>query len=302
MKTPNRDVKFVIYQVLYILVVCVIALKGADLTLTEVIDKSKVVEKSYADSLKNYIDSLTALGLVPRITLDSQKQNLADLQINLQTFRSFTSNNNNVPNYQPDLRLDKPVEELPIEQKKPDIQSIIQLDVVSPTQYTYNSVTNGNRENLLVTSDGSTIANSAPGTTGKYLLQGQKSVTFVCGTTKKTVSTVENKIQQVTLTSLNAGGADASLRRIQMSTGYRVTVSDDFVGQIDVSIKGSVQVSTVGAGVYDVRLNVCGSQAEFDRKYGNSDAPYTVTFSVTATDKISGKVVNRQGAFTFGEW
>ena len=154
MKTPNRDVKFVIYQVLYILVVCVIALKGADLTLTEVIDKSKVVEKSYADSLKNYIDSLTALGLVPRITLDSQKQNLADLQINLQTFRSFTSNNNNVPNYQPDLRLDKPVEELPIEQKKPDIQSIIQLDVVSPTQYTYNSVTNGNRENLLVTSDG----------------------------------------------------------------------------------------------------------------------------------------------------
>ena len=284
MKTPNRDVKFVIYQVLYILVVCVIALKGADLTLTEVIDKSKVVEKSYADSLKNYIDSLTALGLVPRITLDSQKQNLADLQINLQTFRSFTSNNNNVPNYQPDLRLDKPVEELPIEQKKPDIQPIIQLDVVSPTQYTYNSVTNGNRENLLVTSDGSTIANIAPGTTGKYLLQGQKSVTFV------------------TLTSLNAGGADASLRRIQMSTGYRVTVSDDFVGQIDVSIKGSVQVSTVGAGVYDVRLNVCGSQAEFDRKYGNSDAPYTVTFSVTATDKISGKVVNRQGAFTFGEW
>src|SRR5215510_7982163 len=34
----NRDVKFIIYQSLYIFVVCVIAIKGANLDLTQVIE------------------------------------------------------------------------------------------------------------------------------------------------------------------------------------------------------------------------------------------------------------------------
>ena len=70
----HRDVKFIIYQVLYIFLVCVISLKGANIDLTEVLAKDKVVNKQYADSLKAYIDSILALGLVPEINFDTTKK------------------------------------------------------------------------------------------------------------------------------------------------------------------------------------------------------------------------------------
>lgn len=86
----ERDVKFVIYQVLYIFVVCVIALKGANLDLSEVIAKENVVKKQYADFLKAYIDSLLALGLVPKIEFDTNVkiEDLAALQEKLRVMQS----------------------------------------------------------------------------------------------------------------------------------------------------------------------------------------------------------------------
>ena len=51
-------IKFIIYQSLYIFVISVLALKGANLDLTEVVTKEKVLEKDYTDSLKQTIDSL----------------------------------------------------------------------------------------------------------------------------------------------------------------------------------------------------------------------------------------------------
>ena len=39
----KKDVKFIIYQMLYVFVICVIALKGANLDLEEVISKENVV-------------------------------------------------------------------------------------------------------------------------------------------------------------------------------------------------------------------------------------------------------------------
>ena len=38
MNNKKRDVKFIIYQALYIFVICVVTIKGATLTLVEVVD------------------------------------------------------------------------------------------------------------------------------------------------------------------------------------------------------------------------------------------------------------------------
>ncbi|MBK7160746.1 MAG: hypothetical protein IPH77_19935 [Ignavibacteria bacterium] len=70
----NRDVKFIIYQSLYIFVISVLALKGANLDLTEVVSKEKVVEKTYTDSLKIMIDSLLARGYIPEIKFDTTQK------------------------------------------------------------------------------------------------------------------------------------------------------------------------------------------------------------------------------------
>jgi uncharacterized FlaG/YvyC family protein len=67
----NRDAKFVIYQVLYIFVITVLALKGAEINLGEVVNKENVVEKSVRDSLINVVDSLSLLGLKFNIEVDT---------------------------------------------------------------------------------------------------------------------------------------------------------------------------------------------------------------------------------------
>ena len=63
MINKNNDSKFIIYQVLYIFVITVLALKGAELDLSRVVSKENVVDVSVRDSLNILIDSLYAQGL-----------------------------------------------------------------------------------------------------------------------------------------------------------------------------------------------------------------------------------------------
>ena len=60
----NKDVKFIIYQSLYIFVVCVIAIKGANLDLVKVLEdygtpKAHITE----DSLQKLLELLKKAGL-----------------------------------------------------------------------------------------------------------------------------------------------------------------------------------------------------------------------------------------------
>ena len=59
----ERDSKFVIYQVLYIFVITVLALKGTDLDLRRVALEDETVDVSVKDSLLAILDSLYALGI-----------------------------------------------------------------------------------------------------------------------------------------------------------------------------------------------------------------------------------------------
>ena len=70
MINKNRDSKFVIYQVLYIFVITVLALKGADLDLRRVALEEDTVNKSVRDSLIARLDELYALGIDFSIKID----------------------------------------------------------------------------------------------------------------------------------------------------------------------------------------------------------------------------------------
>jgi hypothetical protein len=300
--SKGKDVKFIIYQVLYIFVVCVIALKGANLDLSEVLSKDKVVEKTYADSLKRYIDSLLALGLVPRIEIDTTVRSLAELQQKLQILRTqiaSVSVTTTSPQITPDIKVEqeKPKDQVEIKEE-PNVSPVVAQTL---QQFRANTVSNRGNLPLEIYADGSLVASISPGSSQTFTLMGQKSVTFKSGGQSSTASTRENKLQVVSVQTLAPSGEDASIRQIQSVTAWRVTIDDDFPDQLEVSFKGPVTVSQKG-NAYDVKLNIIGSKDQFDRFTDGKDSPYTASFTVTVTDKISKKTVSRMGTVQFGKW
>ena len=314
-KGGSRDVKFVIYQVLYIFVVCVVALKGASLDLSEVIKKENVVEKEYADSLKSFIDSLLALGLVPEINFDTNKKfsNPEELKKQLQDMQQqlivFKTNNPNltVNTTSPNINVTQTNPEIQQKETNPELETEIKevqpLQVQQLTQFTQNSVQNrGNLPLQIIGSDGKTLANIPPGGSQSFTMGGQSSVTFKQGEQSKTVSTKENEKPSIKLTRLVPAGEDVSVRRLQSTTGYRIEINDDFPGQLDVNFSGPVTVKQAGELTYDITLNFLRSQSQFENYTDGKDSPYTVGFQISVKDKIAGHSLTQSGIFQFGEW
>lgn len=321
----NRDVKFIIYQSLYIFVITVLALKGANLDLTKVVSKENAVEKSYTDSLRVMIDSLIAKGIVPEIKFDTSqkftdpeqlKQKLAEAQQQLVVLKqsnptltvSTTSPNLTVTQTgTPEVEKEKVPEEQKKEETRTEENKSEDLDFrisQSFTQYTTNSVSNpGSSPIEIYGSDGSMLASVPPGGSRSFTLGGQSSVTFKRGSVTRTVSTKENSKPKITMQRLVSAGEDVSVRSLQSTVGYRVTLSDDFPGQLDVKFSGPVTVKQAGPLVYDVTLNFLGSKAAFDNFSENREAPYSVSFQISVKDKIAtGQSVSQSGVFQFGEW
>ncbi|MFA7360893.1 MAG: hypothetical protein WC139_07630 [Candidatus Kapaibacterium sp.] len=310
MSKNNRDVKFIIYQVLYIFVIVVITMKGADLNLEKVLTEEDAVKKSYADSLKKYIDSMLALGLVPKIELDSLR-NIADLKvfvppqispnmITLQTGQLVVSQEEfeklkNQPELQQQLE-----QQQQVEMEKTDVTPLVAAPLI---QYTQNTITNrGNVPLEIYGDDGSLIASIPAGGSRSFIMGGHKSVTYKQGGQSKTVSTRDNAKPEITFEQLKPGNSDASLRELQSVIGFRIRIKDDFLGQLDVKITGPVVVEDKGGGVFDVKLKYASSKEQFERMTENGGAPFRASFNVSVKDRISGHSIQRQGQYTFGEW
>ena len=318
----NRDVKFIIYQSLYIFVISVLALKGANLDLTAVVSKDKVVEKKYTDSLRVMIDSLIARGIVPELKFDTTQRftnpeelqkKLAEAQKQLVVLSnsnptlsvSQTSPNLQTPNLQQTEK--EKLEEQKNEPAKDETDKNQELELrisQSFTQYTSNSVSNpGNSPIEIYGSDGSMIATVPAGGSKSFQLGGQTSLTFKRGGVSKTVSTKENAKPKIMMQRLVSSGEDVSIRSLQSTVGYRITLTDDFPGQLDVKFSGPVTVKQAGSLVYDVTLNFLGSKAAFDNYTDSREAPYSVSFQINVTDKIATQhIVSQSGVFQFGEW
>ncbi|KXK04113.1 MAG: hypothetical protein OZ913_09405 [Ignavibacteriaceae bacterium] len=303
----DRDVKFVIYQVLYIFVICVIALKGANLDLEEVIEKETVVEREYADSLKKYLDSLIALGLVPKIDIDTTlkfsnpeelRQKLQQTQMQLSQITqkmSLTVNQTNptvTPQVQQEEIPEEKKEEIP---KEPSEVTDIRIGSIELTQYTQNTLNNPYDLPLEIVG----ITTIPPKSTKTFTTGGQSSVTIRVGSSTKTVSLKPNDNPRIIVQKVADVGSYRSLTRV---TGFRVTVEDDFPGQLQISVTGPVSVTQSGK-VLDIKLNqTIGSESQFDQIYGNQEPPYRINFSVNVKDKVSGKTVSNGGSFVFSEY
>ncbi len=318
----NRDVKFIIYQSLYIFVISVLALKGANLDLTEVVSKEKVVEKTYTDSLKIMIDSLLARGYIPEIKFDTtqkftnpeeMKKKLQEAQQQLAVLK-MNSPSITVNTTSPGIQLQQTniTEEKEKIQDKPKEEKIEEkegkeLDFKIPqtfTQYTSNSISNPSSVTIeIYGSDGSMIATVPPGGSRSFQLGGQNSLTFKGGGVSKTVSTKENIKPKVTMQRLVSAGEDVSVRNLQSTVGYRVTISDDYPGQLDVKFSGPVSVKQSGPLVYDVTLNFLNSKSAYDNFTENREAPFSVSFQISVKDRIATQHnVSQSGVFQFGEW
>jgi len=304
----EKDVKFIIYQVLYIFVVCVIALKGANLDLSEVISKENVVKKQYADSLKAYIDSLLALGLVPKVEFDTNQkiEDISKLQEQLRVMQTQLSVVQTSPSFQvnqtqPQLEI-KPDETKPEEIKEDDkkIQANVQI-AGTFTQYLTYTVKNPYNGTLVISADGRTLASIAPGGSSSFTLGGESSITYRVGESSDTKSISPKPPPDISMTRLAPSGSEVSLRSIQSQVGYRIVIKDLAPNQLKVNISGPVRVTQSGSGVYDVTLAFLTSKGAYDNYTDGKDEPYSVGFNVTVVD-AAGKKITRNGQFVFGEW
>ncbi len=301
----QKDVKFIIYQALYIFVVCVIAIKGANLDLTQVVEddgKPKVflspdsLQKLYEIIKRSVIVDTNIYALILKSDLakmdDKIKQLVVspqNIQVSSSQISTFTTTNPLVEK-QPDIKKE--------EEKDPGEMKEIRIGSISLTQFTNNTLNNPYDTPLEVEG----ITTIPPKSSKTFQTGGQSTVTIKVGNQTKTVELKPNEKPKISMQRVSAMGEDTRVTQLQSSVCYRVTISDDFPGQLDVKFNGPVTVKTVGSGIYDVTMNAFGSKSAFDNFTDGKDSPYSVGFTVSVSDNIAGHKITGQNSFTFGEW
>ena len=308
----NRDSKFIIYQVLYIFVLTVLALKGADLDLRRVSLAENTVNKSVRDSLVAVLDSLYALGIDfsikidPKVLVENEemKEQLAALNKKLETLKDY------VPP--------------PKEEPKKDVvqeQTILQSPIsVKQTfiQYTWNIARNtGNVPATIVDprNPGVAIATIPPGQEKKFDLTDQKEVVIKFGSQEDRIKVLPNKAPEVKIervtTKMNS--SDIYVQELQRITVFKVTIVDQRPDQLKVSWIGPISVTgptkdSDGNLVYNVTLRIASTASAFDSwldKNGSlrePDGRYKVNFFCTVVDERSKDRVQVGDSFFFTDF
>lgn len=297
---PVKDVKFIIYQALYIFVICVVAIKGANLDLKEVEERrmrgETIVE---VDTLDNIILNKTEFDAY--VKFDREKQRIVSIEefeknperyrpVSVDPVMPYISNN--------------PETEQITEKEQPDItEKEIKIDLVdytsklNLTQFTTASVKNPFAQPMEFA--GRTIA---PNSTASVTLGGESSLLMKVGNSSATVGVKPNKKPQVSIQRMTTMNEDVKVTTLQRTTCFRVTISDDFPDQLEVKINGPVSYKQVNKTTYDVTMNAFSSKAAFDNYTDNRQSPYTLGFTVSVTDKLAGHKITGQNSFVFGEW
>lgn len=304
MKRSSKDVKFIIYQSLYIFVVCVVAIKGANLDLTQVIEddgtpKPRItmdsLEKLYEVIKLSVIVDTTRFVVVPKELL---KENIRLQQI-VQNMPQIDLNN-----YMPRVDMSQYIKVTPEEKKlieeikeEPSEMQEIRIGKISLTKFTLNTLNNPYDVPLEVVG----ITTIPPKSTKTFETGGQSSVVIRVGSSTKTVEMKENEKPKIHFQRIASMGEDTRVTTLQRSVCYRVTIEDDFPGQLNVKFTGPISVKQQGM-TYDVTLNAFSSKAAFDNFTENRDDPYSLGFTVTVTDKIAGHKMTGQNSFYFDEW
>jgi len=293
MVKKERDSKFIIYQVLYIFVITVLALKGADLNLREVVTKESSVNKSVRDSLVVLVDSLYAQGSKFEIKVDSSAI------INKELKKKLASLNRQLKEVKVPEKKEEPEIKPPEKKEQTKLQSPISISQVL-YQNTWNIVKNkGNVPASIYAPDnmGTPIVTIPPGEQKKFDLEGQADVILKFGSQQETIKTTPRKPPDIKIAKVTTKmeGSDIYVRDLQRITVFTVTIIDNRPGQLKVTYSGPISVSgptkdKAGNLVYNVSLKIASTESRFNDwldKYGNikdASGRYMAHFFFTVVD------------------
>lgn len=308
----ERDSKFVIYQVLYIFVITVLALKGADLDLRRVALEEETVDVSVKDSLLAILDSLYALGIDFSIKIDPKV-----LDENLEMREQLALLNKKlekVKDYVPPPK-DKPKDETKEEQTKLQLPISLKQTFI---QHTWNTARNSGTVPTYIYDPrdrSKPIAVIPPGQETKFDLTDQTEVIVAFGSQEEKIKVGPNKppeinIQRVT-TKMNA--SDIYVRELQRITAFTVTIIDSRPEQLKVSYSGPISVSgpqkdTDGNSVYNVSLRIAATENQYDdwvdknEQLREADGRYKANFFFTVVDERTKDRVQVGDSFFFTEF
>lgn len=312
MINKNRDAKFVIYQVLYIFVITVLALKGADIDLRRVALEDETVNISVKDSLASILDSLYSLGIDFSIKIDPKvldenlemKNKLAELSKKLEKVKDY------VPPPE-----EKEPEEVVEEQTKLQLPISLKQTFI---QYTWNKARNSGTvptEIFDPNNLNTPIVTIPPGEEKTFDLTDQDEVVIKFGTQQERIKVIPNKppeinIERVT-TKMNA--SDIYVQELQRITAFTVTIVDARPNQLKVSYSGPISVSgpqkdSKGNSVYNVSLRIASTEARYDDwidKNGHlqeADGRYKANFFFTVVDERTNDRVQVGDSFFFTDF
>ncbi len=296
MVRKERDSKFIIYQVLYIFVITVLALKGADLSLNKVVSKSTSVSKTVRDSLVTVIDSLYSKGVNFDIEVKENNQQNTELKARVEKMKSELAS------------LNKRIKEIPPEKRnvveeKPKEETINQAPISTAQtfiQNTWNIATNNSNvpTNIYDPNDMThPIVTINPGEQKKFNLEGQTEVIAKFGSQEQRIKVLPKlppKIEIQSVTTL-MNSSDVYVQDLQRITVYKVTIVDQRPDELKVSYTGPISVygpikDPQGNLVYNVSLKISSSESQFEdwldrnKPLRNSDGKYKVNFFFIAQD------------------
>ena len=305
----NRDSKFVIYQVLYIFIITLIVLKGAELDLRRVALKEETVDVNVRDSLVAILDSLYSLGIDfsiqidPKVLVENEqmKDQLAILNKRLQDLKKQIK--------------EQPPEEIVEEQTK--LQSPISLKQTF-IQNTWNLATNnGSVTTTILDPDNRSnpIAEILPGQQKKFDLQDQTEVIIKFGSQEETIKVLPNLPPQVNIervtTKMNT--SEIYVRDLQRITAFTVTIVDERTDQLKVTYSGPIsvtgpQTNNKGDLVYNVTLRLAANEKQYDDwidRNGDlqeADGRYKANFFFIVVDERTKDRVQVGDSFFFTDY
>ncbi len=305
----NRDSKFVIYQVLYIFIITILAMKGAELDLRRVALEEETVDISVKDSLAAILDSIYALGIDFSIRIDPKvldeneemKERLAELNRKLEAVKDY------VP----------PPEEEEIIDEQTKLQSPISLKQTF-IQNTWNIAKNSGTVPTMVIDPANPnvpIVTIQPGEEKRFDLQDQTEVIIKFGSQEEKIKVIPNRPPEVDieLVTTKMSHSDIYVKELQRITAFTVKIIDSRPEQLKVTYSGPISVigpqkDSKGNLVYNVSLRLATTETKYDdwlERNGDlqeADGRYKANFFFIVVDERTKDRVQVGDSFFFSDF
>ncbi len=305
----NRDSKFVIYQVLYIFIITILAMKGAELDLRRVALEEETVDISVKDSLAAILDSIYALGIDFSIRIDPKvldeneemKERLAELNRKLEAVKDY------VP----------PSEEEEIIDEQMKLQSPISLKQTF-IQNTWNIAKNSGTVPTMVIDPANPnvpIVTIQPGEEKRFDLQAQTEVIIKFGSQEERIKVISNRPPEVDieLVTTKMSHSDIYVKELQRITAFTVKIIDSRPEQLKVTYSGPISVigpqkDSKGNLVYNVSLRLASTETKYDDwleingDLQEADGRYKANFFFIVVDERTKDRVQVGDSFFFSDF